>query len=202
MTPLAKENGGKPASAESDPTLSPPPLEALVTFRSNAFAEFTGVTLSFQHQREWQTSYFSDSGSAGWLVSDADPNDAFWRALNTGEEIVVLIMPLNDPEQISDLQALSQEPGFVAFEAAGKKVLYLITNGQVRGAVLNEQAAFFLFGSFPAEKEAVFREGIETIFTTLDWTTIGDTDLADVWLLGTRDEGQIGPGSIVDGYSP
>lgn len=48
-----------------------------VTFTSNAFAEDTGVLINFQHPRAWQTGYFSDSGWSGWLVSNADPNEAF-----------------------------------------------------------------------------------------------------------------------------
>jgi hypothetical protein len=70
-------------------------LAELVTFDSNAMAEFTGVTISFQHPREWQTGCFSDSGTSGWLVSDADPNDAFWPALSTGEEIVIVMLVSN-----------------------------------------------------------------------------------------------------------
>ena len=48
----------------------------------------------------------------------------------------------------------------------------------------------------------VFQEGIETIFATLDWTDIGDRDLSNTWLLGTRHEGQLGIGTTVDGYVP
>ena len=166
-------------------------------FSSNMLAEYTGVTISFQHPRPWQTSYFSDSGVNGWLVSDADPNEAFWSALRTGEELSLLIMP-GDPARLRPLP----EDVIEIERDDGKTAVYTLSDGKILGRVVTDAIAFEIFGDYPPEREADFQAGIETIFATFTWEALNDVDLSDVWLLGVRAEGEIEPGDSAAGYVP
>jgi len=191
------------------PTATPEPTEEAplpdtilsdtVTFSSNALAEDTGVLINFQHPRAWQTSYFSDSGSSGWLIANADPNEAFWYALRTGEESLLLIMPAYDSGGLLDLPAT---PEAVTLEANGKTIQFIMVDGEIKGNIIQDEMAFMFFGTYPPDNEAEFRNVIESILTTFTWEDLGMTDLSDVWLLGTRAEGSIKSGDTVDGYVP
>jgi len=170
-----------------------------VTFSSNAFAENTGVLVSFQHPRAWQPSYFSDSGYSGWLISNADPNEAFWSALSTGEESLLLIMPIYDLDYLSDIPTES-EPVFI--EANGKTIQYILADDEINGHIIQDDIAFEFFGRVPATNTSEFEVDLENLLTSFTWEDLGDKDLTDVWLLGTRAEGIVAMGSAVIGYVP
>ena len=174
-------------------------LQDTVTFSSNFLAESTGTLISFQHPRTWQTSYFSDSGVSGWLISDADPNEAFWSALSTGEESIFLIIPVYDLTYLRDLPA-ELTPTIIETETG--TVRFILADGEINGNIIQDEMAFEFFGSNPLGKESEFQNVAETIFATFLWEDLGNTDLSDVWLLGTRNEGEIGIGNTVDGYVP
>jgi hypothetical protein len=84
---------------------------ANVLFESNVGTEYTGVTISFEHPREWQTGYFSDSGAYGWIVSDADPNEVFWGSNQTENEIIILLMDGEEAKPDTSPSQLIQEIG-------------------------------------------------------------------------------------------
>jgi len=170
-----------------------------VTFSSNAFAENTGVLVSFQHPRAWQPSYFSDSGYSGWLISNADPNEAFWSALSTGEESLLLIMPVDD---LDYLREIPTESGVVLIEAKGKTIQYMLADGEIGGHIMQDNIAFEFFGRAPATNTSEFEVELENLLTSFTWVDLGDKDLTGVWLLGTRTEGTVAMGSAVDGYVP
>lgn len=170
-----------------------------VTFSSNAFAENTGVLVSFQHPRAWQPSYFSDSGYSGWLISNADPNEAFWSALSTGEESLLLIMPVYDLDYLRQIPA---EAAPILIEAKGKTIKYVLADGEIGGHIIQDEIAFEFFGRAPATNTAKYEADLEAMLTSFMWEDLGDTDLTEVWLLGTRAEGMVAMGSTVDGYVP
>jgi hypothetical protein len=170
-----------------------------VTFSSNAFAENTGVLVNFQHPRAWQPSYFSDSGFSGWLISDADPNEAFWSALSTGEESLLMIMPVYDLEYLREFPAESES---VLIEANGKTIQYVLADDEISGYIIQDDIAFGFFGRVPATHTSEYQADLENMLTSFTWEDLGDTDLTDVWLLGTRIEGTITAGNTVDGYVP
>lgn len=181
-------------------SLRPQPFDSpTVTVHSSWLAEYSGVSINFQHPRSWQTSYFSDSGFAGWLVSDADPNEAFWYTSRTGEEIVLLIMPADDPSELDEFTA---DDEVEEFEEGGRLARFAISNGEVRGYVAQDDTAFSILGEFPVDKESDYKEGIETIFTTLTWLEVSDFDPADSFSpLGVREEGEIELGKSAVGYA-
>lgn len=186
-------------TAVSTDTSTPKPSLSAATFHSTAFAEDTGVIISFQHPRDWQASHFADSGVGGWVVSDADPNDVFWYGFRTEDEpILILIMPANDPREA--LQSLS-EMEITELSTGDKQIVYGMTDGVFEAAIIKDDQAFTLFGEVPAEKETSFQEGLEMILTTFGWKEIKDIDLSTIWL-ALRDEGGIDIGSTVDGYVP
>lgn len=170
-----------------------------VTFSSNAFAEDTGVLITFQHPRAWQTSYFSDSGASGLLVSNFDPNEAFWQALRIGDESILLIMPVSD---IADLSDFPTEPAPIIVESNGKTAQFVIADGEIAGSIIQDEMAFVIFGQYPPGGEEELQKVAEIILSTLSWKDLANTDLSDVWLLGTRSEGAIEIGETVDGYVP
>lgn len=182
---------------------TPQPFDSpTVSFYSSWLAEFHGVSINFQHPRSWQTGYFMDSGYAGWLVSDADPNEAFWEAFKTGEELTLLIIPIDD---LSELNEFSSEDNVAEFEADDRSARFAIVNGEVQGYVTKDEIAFQIFGEFPPSKEAEYKEGIETIFTTFNWVDLPsdfDPEAAINMELGLRDEGKIEIGKTAVGYVP
>lgn len=173
--------------------------EDTVTFSSNAFAENTGVLVSFQHPRAWQPSYFSDSGYSGWLISNADLNEAFWSALSTGEESLLMIMPVYDLDYLGEFPAES-EP--ILIEANGKTIQYVLADDEINGHIVQDEIAFEFFGRVPTPLTSEYEAELENLLTSFTWEDLGDKDLTDVWLLGTRAEGTIARGSTVDGYVP
>jgi hypothetical protein len=170
-----------------------------VTFSSNAFAEDTGVLVSFQHPRAWQPSYFSDSGYSGWLISNADPNEAFWSALSTGEESLLMILPVYDLDYLREIPA-DAEP--ILIEANGKTIEYVLADSEIGGHIIQDEIAFEFFGRVPATNIAEYEADLEAMLTSFTWEDLGATDLTEVWLLGTRAEGMVAMGSTVDGYVP
>jgi tetratricopeptide (TPR) repeat protein len=204
ILPGASEAGGYLEIAYPSST---PLSEDHVIFQSNAFAEYTGVAITFQHPRDWQAGYFSDSGYSGWLVSDAEPVEAFWYTNRTFDEIVIHILPMpidgltpSPAEIFEDAGFTPREAGFSEYTVGDRTVAIQTEMGEVSGAVIRGQMAFIIFGDFPDEQEAAYETGIETVFNTLDWIEIGDTDVSNVWLAGTRLEGQLELGADMEGH--
>jgi hypothetical protein len=127
----------------------------------------------------------------------------------TGEEmaIIVMVYPVEDldPNPIDVMEewgGLAPGAELVKLELEGRKIAYEIANDRVKGAVVKGHIVGILSGDYPVEKEAVYREGIETIFETLDWEETEEVGFFNVGLVGKRLEGQLITGSTVEGYVP
>jgi len=169
-----------------------------ITYFSKSLAEYTGVSIAFQYPRRWQTGFFSDSGTSGWLVSNVDPTDAFWYASNTGEEIIILIIP----SDLDHLVEFSEEAELVELDLDDGIARYSIDDDEFGGYIIKNESVFLIFGSFSLNKGVEFREGVELIFGSFSVEDIGDEDLSDVWLIGHRLEGLIEQGETAVGYVP
>lgn len=147
------------------------------------------------------------------MISDVDPADAFWYAERTGEEMVLhLVLPPVDDQNLNPSAILEEWGGLtpgaeiVELEIDDRKIAYGIAKGEVGGVVAKDQFKFWvgLGGSFPVEKEAVYREGIETVFNTLDLVETKDVDFSNggYRLWGVRLEGHLLTGTMFVGYVP
>ena len=182
---------------------TPQPYDSpTVNFYTIWVAGYLGVSINFQHPRSWGTSYFMDSGYVGWLVSDVDPNEALWDTFTTGEEISLVITPVDD---LSELEEFTLDDDMKEIEEGNRLARYVINNGEVLGYITKDEITFRIFGEFPPSKEAEYKEGIETIFTTFNWVDLPsdfDPEAAIDMSLGLRDEGEIELGNPAVGYAP
>ncbi len=172
-----------------------------VTLNSAFMDSDAGVTISFDHPRAWQTSYFSDSGFAGWLISDADPNEAFWDALRTGDEMSIVIMP-SDKTSIAEFPENSEPVDLVVNEHV--EVRYALTDGEIHGNIIHNESdtTFVLFGDYPIENETKVQVGLETILTTFSWEDVDKDVPPNTGWVGVRQEGEIKSGDATIGYAP
>ncbi len=176
-----------------------------VTFQSSLFAEDNGASISFQLPREWQAGYFADSGYYGWVISNAEPTEAFWYVNRTFGEIVLVaffsygkdLLALSS--EVKDA-ALSSGKEPVEFEVSGRIGAYAIIEGEVNGFVFKDGKALEIAGDFPEEQEDDYREGIDMIFKTWDWADASETDLSKLQFLGSRLEGQFPIGFEMEGH--
>lgn len=181
---------------------------ANVLFESNVGVEYTGVTISFEHPREWQTGYFSDSGAYGWVIADADPNEVFWERNTTGNEIVFILMggeeakPDTSPSQLIQEMGNGSVEGITEIIENDKQAAYVVNAGELRAAIILNQKTFSLFGSYPNDKETAVRNGLETILRSLTTHDAKDLAISNNLAWGTRNEGLVIAGTTRDGYAP
>lgn len=180
-----------------------------VLFESNIGAEFTGFTISFQYPRELEVGYFSDSGAFGWMVSDADPQDVFWSANQTGEEISILLMLSNENEEFSGhtpVQLLEEQFSQVGqveeFTENEKQVAYYYQSGEVRAAIVAPGVFLILSGNYPAGKEELARKCVDAILHSVEFHDAEGRDFSSEIVWGTRREGPLAAGAETKGYLP
>jgi hypothetical protein len=177
-----------------------------VLFTTNIGAEIIGYTLLFQHPRYLEVGYFSDSGAYGWLISDTNPNEAFWNSNQTGDEIVILMMLAQIENKSSEFEAQFQEnvPAGAPIEEISegdKQGAYYVNAGETRGFVITQEIIFTIYGRFPPEKEDTARSIVETVLSSSAFPNTDGQDINfAIW--GTRFEGPLEKGEINDGYLP
>lgn len=196
----------RPDTAGGEGVKNPTPTalpKELVEFDSNFMAKYIGMTISFQYPRAWQVGYFSDSGDIGWVISDIDPNKAFWQDGTTGEEIIAIITFSDQPaSEALEFSNLPDEAKQVEFENNGKKVQYITMPRVLQGVITDDQFTFLVMGHSSEEKDPLLQEGLQTILSSFEWTETSDINIDQNRLLGTRHEGVIQIGDMVDGYVP
>ncbi|MBI3163253.1 MAG: hypothetical protein HYZ24_01105 [Chloroflexi bacterium] len=188
----------------------PPVITENVFYESNAYAEYTGFTISFQHPREIEVGYVSDSGAFGWMLADADPQSAFWESTSTGNEISLLLMfdeigePSSSPaDRLGQIgQGLPADAQISEFTEGEQQVAYYVNSGHVGAVVSTSKFAFIIFGSYPTEKEDATRNCVETILHSLEFQDAGGRDFSKETVWGTRKEGPLASGNERDGYIP
>jgi hypothetical protein len=177
-----------------------PISDQVVIFQSNLFAQYTGVTISFQLPREWQADYWSDSGAFGWVISDAEPSEVFWYANRTFDELLLgaMLFKPDDSDDPASTQfnefkndAILSSTELVEFEVNSRLGAYKLSEGEISGMVIKDQMILMLFGDYPEGKETAYKDGIDTIFKTWDWVEIPDMDFSALDLFGNRLEGQL-----------
>ena len=170
-----------------------------VSFYSDWLAEITGVAIGFQHPRSWQTSYFSDSGAAGWLISDADPTQAYWHTLSEGDELSLYIVPAEEPYDTSEMPL---EGAIQENDEYDTDVFYIFKVGSTEGVIVLDDMAFQFSASYPQQKEFGMPKGIETILSTFNWIEREEKDISPDRWIGLRTEGVLEIGSGNFGYVP
>ena len=170
-----------------------------VTFNSTFMETDAGIKISFDHPRAWQTGYFADSGVAGWVISDADPNETFWDTFRTGDEILLVIMP-SDKSNIAAFPENSEPVDLILDDNITAR--YALMDGKIHGNIIHDErdTTLALFGDYPPEKEAQVQAGLETILTTFSWEDVDDP--SGTTRVGVREEGKIRHGEAVTGYTP
>ncbi len=187
-----------------------PVAQEKVSFTTNIGAEFIGHSLSFQYPRNLEVGYWSDSGAYGWLIADADPNKVFWASNQTGEEMVILMVLQQNDGDNSDFAQLVEEmkndlPPIASveeFTQDEKQVAYFIGTGEAGGIVVTPEVVLWISGNFPPEKEDIARSAVETVLRTARFPKVDDPESLNYSVWGTRDEGPLEKGEILEGYLP
>lgn len=120
-------------------------------------------------------------------------------ALSTGEESLLLIMPVYNLEYLPDLP---KEPDPIQLEANGKTIRYVLSDGKINGHIIQDEKAFEFFGHFPTTNQSKYQADLENLLTSFTLEELGNVDMSKVWLLGTRSEGTLEMGETVNGYVP
>lgn len=205
LTPTKAQVSSPTATLIPTPIPTPKPN---VLFNSNVGAEYTGVTVSFEHPREWQTGYFSDSGAYGWLITDAeDPNEVFWSP--SGNEIIILLIvgdslePNMSPSQLLEQFGVpSTNEGIIRITEKNVQAAYILEDGEFHGAAIVQQNAYLLGGEYPNIKEIALQNGLEIILRSLATHDAKNIVISSDLAWGIRNEGILVRGTSREGYVP